>query len=173
MCLTISKKQTKIIWFQSAFYFCLQNNFFYNTLLIFAILCVNTPFSRIFITFSKIFSIFSKKFSKCAPFCGFHYTIYMEHKKSDLISGRNNGFIHILLIFGIVLCRIAIPPAINSARCRSMIYFLSPARHTLLSHVASGEKCRAETPSVRNTARRHSCPFWWRRAVFLLYKEGS
>ena len=113
--------------------------------MIFTILCVNTPFSRIFITFSKIFSIFSK----CAPFCGFHYTIYMEHKKSGLISGRNNGFIHILLIFGIVLCRIAIPPAINSARCRSMIYFLSPARHTLLSHVASGENVgRKPLPSA-------------------------
>ena len=68
------------------------------------------PFPTTFSLFSKIFSIFSKKFSKCAPFCGFHYTIYMERKKSDLLSGRNNGFIHILLIFGIVLCRIAIPP---------------------------------------------------------------
>ena len=107
------------------------------------------PFPTTFSPFSKIFSIFSKNFSKCAPFCGFHYTIYMERKKSSLISGRNNGFIHILLIFGIVLCRIAIPPAINSARCRSMIYFLSPARHTLLSHVASGENVgRKPLPSA-------------------------
>ena len=123
----------------ACFLFCPQNNFFYNTLLIFAILRVNTPFPHVFITFSKFFSIFSKNFSKCAPFCGFHYTIYTEHKKSDLLSGRNKCFIHILLIFGIVLCRIAIPPAIDSARCRSMIYFPSPARHTLLSHVAPGK----------------------------------
>ena len=34
----------------------------------------------------------------------------MEHKKSDLLSGQNNGFTDIFIIFGIVLCRIAIPP---------------------------------------------------------------
>ena len=107
------------------------------------------PFPTTFSPFSKIFSIFSKNFSKCAPFCGFHYTVYMEHKKSDLLSGQNNGFTDIFIIFGIVLCRIAIPPAINSARCRSMIYFLSPARHTLLSHVASGENVgRKPLPSA-------------------------
>ena len=68
------------------------------------------PFPTTFSPFSKIFSIFSKNFSKCAPFCGFHYTVYMEHKKSDLLSGQNNGFTDIFIIFGIVLCRIAIPP---------------------------------------------------------------
>ena len=115
------------------------------------ILCsVFTTFPHaFFLTFSKFFSIFSKNFSKCAPFCGFHYTVYMEHKKSDLLSGQNNGFTDIFIIFGIVLCRIAIPPAINSARCKSMIYFLSPARHTLLSHVASGENVgRKPLPSA-------------------------
>ena len=77
-------------------------------------------------------------------------TLYIwSTKKSDLLSGQNNGFTDIFIIFGIVLCRIAIPPAINSARCRSMIYFLSPARHTLLSHVASGENVgRKPLPSA-------------------------
>ena len=98
--------------------------------------------------FQKFFRFFQKNFRNVHLFAVF-ITLYMEHKKSGLISGRNNGFIHILLIFGIVLCRIAIPPAINSARCRSMIYFLSPARHTLLSHVASGENVgRKPLPSA-------------------------
>ena len=115
------------------------------------ILCsVFTTFPHtFFLTFSKIFSIFSKNFSKCAPFCGFHYTIYMEHKKSGLISDRNNGFIHILLIFGIVLCRIAIPPAINSARCRSMIYFPFPcAAHAPFSCRAGENVGRKPLPSA-------------------------
>ncbi len=39
----------------------------------------------------------------------------MEHKKSDLLSGQNNGFTDIFIIFGIVLCRIAIPPGDRSS----------------------------------------------------------
>ena len=110
------------------FLFCLQNNFFYNTFLIFAILCVNTPFPHAFITFFEMCTFLR---------ISLHYICGAQKIRPAF------GSEQVLYTYFAYLRYCTVPdchsPAIDSARCRSMIYSLFPARHTLLSHAASGE----------------------------------
>ena len=128
---------------------------------------------QLFPHFQKFFRFFQKIFRNVHLFAVF-ITLYIWSAKNPVWFRVGVTASYIFCLSSVLYCAgLPFPPAIDSARCRSMIYLshFPCATHAPFSCRVRG-KCRAETPSVRNTARRHSCPFWWRRAVFI-YKEDS
>ena len=99
--------------------------------------------------FQKFFRFFQKIFRNVHLFADF-ITLYIWSTKNPTSFQVRIMASQIFLLSSVLYCAgLPFPPAIDSARCRSMIYFLSPARHTLLSHVASGENVgRKPLPSA-------------------------
>lgn len=117
-------------------------------------------FYATFLSFLKKFFNFLKIFSECAPFLMFSDTVYMELKKTACSSQPESklGYI-ILLILGMYHAEYAISPAINSTRCKSMIYspFLGVAHAPFSCHAK--ENIGQKSPFARCAARCHSRPF--------------